>query len=120
MPRSTCHKRELGAWGEARALEWLQAHDYQILVRNFHAGGDEIDLVVWDRQYQELVFCEVKTRSNDDLGSPADAYDRRKMAAQVRAAKVYIKINAVDADYRFDLITVLPKSIEHYQNVTWP
>jgi putative endonuclease len=110
----------VGTAGEARALAWLQGRGYRILARTFRIGQDEIDLVVWDERYQELVFCEVKTRSSDELGSPAEAYDQRKMTAQVRAAQAYLKAHPSESDYRFDLVTVLPGSIEHFENVTWP
>jgi putative endonuclease len=113
-------QRELGTVGEARALAWLQDHDYQILARNFRVGKDEIDLVAWDQRHQEVVFCEVKTRASDDWGSPADACDSRKMTAQVRAAQAYLQTHTRNDDYRFDLIAVLPGTIQHFQNITWP
>jgi putative endonuclease len=89
-------------------------------MRNYRHGQDEIDLIAFDDENQEIVFCEVKTRSNDDLADPEIALTTRKIKAQIAAAKKYLKEHPNNYNYRFDLITVLPDAINHYENVTWP
>lgn len=53
----------------------------------FAARRGEIDLVC--RRGGELVVVEVKTRTNDAFGTPAEAVDRRKRRALMAAAAEY-------------------------------
>ncbi len=109
----------LGNRGEVKAAQFLQAKGYQLLARNYRSGQDEIDLICFDPHYQELVFVEVKTRSTDDYGDPSLAFDLRKLRAQVRAARHYLTKHPSSFDYRFDLVTILPATISHFENLTW-
>jgi putative endonuclease len=63
--------RELGARGERLAAEWYATRGYQVVARNWRCRDGELDLVV--ARPGELVFCEVKTRSSDRFGVPAEA-----------------------------------------------
>jgi putative endonuclease len=63
--------RELGARGERLAAEWYSTRGYQVVARNWRCRDGELDLVV--ARPGELVFCEVKTRSSDRFGVPAEA-----------------------------------------------
>ena len=61
----------LGAAGEDLAAAWYEANGYRILARNWRCREGEIDLVcLRDRV---VVICEVKTRSSDAFGHPAEA-----------------------------------------------
>lgn len=53
----------------------------------FRARRGEIDLIC--RRGRELVVVEVKTRSSDAYGSPAEAVGRRKRSALGAAASEY-------------------------------
>lgn len=53
----------------------------------FVARRGEIDLVC--RRGERLVLVEVKTRSSDGYGAPAEAVDRRKRKALLAAAAEY-------------------------------
>lgn len=68
-PRS--HRQALGARGERLAADWYLAHGYEVVARNWRCREGEIDLVV--ARDGALVFCEVKTRSSDRFGVPAEA-----------------------------------------------
>ena len=61
----------LGAAGEDLAAAWYESNGYRILARNWRCREGEIDLVcLRDRV---VVICEVKTRSSDAFGHPAEA-----------------------------------------------
>jgi putative endonuclease len=111
----------LGLTGEEQARVFLQAKNFQIRECRYRVGQDEIDLIAFDQRHQEIVFIEVKTRTSDDLLDPEEAWTRRKLQALQRAAQHYLaKQTALAFDYRFDLVTVLPQEIRHFENLTWP
>ena len=60
-----------GKIGEKVAQEYLIKNDYEILVKNFRCKQGEIDIIAKDKN--ELVFIEVKTRTNKKYGNPIDA-----------------------------------------------
>jgi len=47
-----------------------ESDGYVVLDRNWRVRGGELDLVL--SRGNEIVFCEVKTRSNDHFGSGLD------------------------------------------------
>ena len=61
----------LGASGEEAAAAWYVARGYTIVAHNWRCAEGELDLVV--ARPGELVFCEVKTRTSDRFGLPAEA-----------------------------------------------
>ena len=70
-------KKELGNIGEQIAVEYLEKNNYQILKRNFYCRQGEIDIIAKDKK--EIVFIEVKTRSNLKYGRPAEAVNTQKL-----------------------------------------
>ncbi|HET6954296.1 MAG TPA: YraN family protein [Acidimicrobiales bacterium] len=68
--------RRLGARGEQLAADWYAARGYRLVARNWRCREGELDLVV--ARPGELVFCEVKTRSSDRFGVPAEAVTAAK------------------------------------------
>ena len=101
------YNKKTGAFGEKAAAWFLRLKGYRVLARNFQIKNGEIDIVAEDRR-GVLVFVEVKTRTNDKNGSPADAvgYYKRKHLAD--AANVYLaKKRLFDKDARFDVIEVM-------------
>ena len=57
--------------GEGLAAEWYVEHGYDVVARNWRCREGEIDLVV--AGHGAVVFCEVKARSSDRYGLPAEA-----------------------------------------------
>ena len=55
-------RHETGKIGEDLATKYLENLGYTIVERNFVAKQGEIDIIAKDKQ--ELVFVEVKTRTN--------------------------------------------------------
>ena len=70
------YKQRLGAVGEERAAAWYLARGYRVLARNWRCRDGELDLVVVG--HGVVVFCEVKTRTSERYGLPAEAVTLRK------------------------------------------
>jgi putative endonuclease len=110
-PQEPEHLRT-GRWGEEQAAKFLRARGLRILGRRVRVGRrDEIDLLA--REKDCLVFVEVKTRRNEDFGSPASAVDRRKQRVLSRAALRYMtKLKEKPPYYRFDIVEVVGRRDE--------
>ncbi len=72
-----------------------------------------------DAELDEVVFIEVKTRSHPFYGDPSHAVGRDKLRSMQYVAAVFRRERHLDKDYRFDIISILPGQIEHFENVTW-
>ena len=55
----TQHNRQIGAWGERTAADWLCERGYEIIARNVRTPYGEIDIVA--KQGDVTVLVEVKT-----------------------------------------------------------
>jgi putative endonuclease len=107
----TRRRQALGASGEQLAAEWYEANGYEVVVRNWRCRDGEIDLVL--RRRDELVFCEVKTRSSDAFGVPAEAVTPTKQRRlRVLAARYLSESTFRPADIRFDVAAVLAGEVE--------
>lgn len=103
----------LGTAGEEAAAAWYCSAGYQILARNWRCREGELDLVV--RQGPILVFCEVKTRTTDRFGTPAEAVTPAKQRRLRRLATRWLQ----EADprprpgvIRFDVAAVRGSLVE--------
>lgn len=96
----------IGSFGECMAVEFLENQNYNILARNFSCAQGEIDIIaVKDK---EIIFCEVKTRSNKKFGNPAEAVDSKKQKHIWNVAEYYLyKNNLINAFVRFDILEVI-------------
>lgn len=103
---------ELGAAGEASVARWYRRNGYRILARNWRCREGELDIVAL--RGSELIFCEVKTRSSDAYGTPAEAVTRVKRERIRTVAMRWIEANgtARGCAIRFDVAAVTPGSIE--------
>lgn len=110
----------VGVEGERKALEFLQQkQNFHILDTNVRVGNQEIDLIAFDSSVNELVFFEIKSRSQSFSGHPSAAITREKIRHMQKVAVMYCQNHHWNGDFRFDVITVLPGEIEHFENVTW-
>jgi putative endonuclease len=104
MPVSL-EKKKLGQAGEDRAARYLEKQGYRILERNYRAPCGEIDLIAMHQG--ELVFVEVKTRTNEAYGAPELAVNPRKQQRMVKAALGYIRYkNLHQVPCRFDVVAI--------------
>ncbi len=99
-------RRELGRYGEAYAARHLTARGMVVLDRNWRCGAGEIDLVL--RDGDDLVVCEVKTRSSTAYGSPLEAVTPAKADRLQRLAALWIEQRGIrPGGVRIDLVGVL-------------
>ena len=106
-------RHETGKWGEEKACEYLTSLNYNIVDRNFECTQGEIDIVAFDNEKKELVFIEVKTRTNYNYGSPIDAVNLPKQKHIYWAAQYYVYLHKIKNTFlRFDVIEVYAKG-EH-------
>lgn len=100
-------RQEIGRWGENLACKYLEKDNYKIVERNFSCRQGEIDIIAKDLTKNELVFIEVKTRSNFKYGNPADAVDKQKQKHMVQAIRYYRYKNHIeDLPIRVDVVEV--------------
>jgi len=98
-------KQSLGKIGEELAAQYLIDKGYEILERNWRAYRKEIDIIAIDGE--DIVFVEVKTRQDDEYGTPEMAVNRQKRAHIYAAASAYYYEHKVGLDVRFDVIAIL-------------
>ena len=108
----------LGQLGEKKAADYLQTQNYQILTQNYRFKHLEIDIIALDLKLDEIAFVEVKTRLQARYGHPSLSVTSKKIANLTRVALVYLAKNRIAKDFRFDIISLLPKKLEHFKNVT--
>lgn len=99
--------KEIGDLGEMAACEYLAAHGYKIIKRNFRLKCGEIDIIA--KKDGCTVFVEVKTRRSASFGQPSEYVDLRKQTKIRKTALCYIK--SLDTDMRFDVIEVMYSNI---------
>ncbi|MEO6121339.1 MAG: YraN family protein [Acidimicrobiales bacterium] len=107
-------RQALGAAGEDAIAAWYQERGYEVLARNWRCRDGELDLIVRDgRRY---VFCEVKTRTTDAFGTPAEAVTRDKqMRLRRLAARWLMDAPTRPREIRFDVAAVLGDAIEVFE-----
>jgi len=111
--------RFIGADGENQATLYLKKEHYKILERNYKVYYGEVDIIA--QKGDLLVFVEVKKRKNDKLGKPEEYVSDFKRKKILFAAKNYMFYNnLVDANCRFDVISILGEEITHIQNAFEP
>lgn len=105
MPASESPK-QVGRRGEALAVKFLKARGYRILTRGFRTRGGEVDIIA--REGQVLCFIEVKTRTQFEFGSPAEAVNRAKKKRLAQSARIYLNRKRLrETPVRFDVVSVL-------------
>jgi putative endonuclease len=113
----TLARLKLGQKGESLAVAHLQDKGYSLLQQNFRTQSGEIDCIFQDGE--ELVFVEVKTRTNAAFGSPLEAVDRRKWQQITRVAQEYLALHkGFDLAVRFDVVGVTTgRSTTHIDHI---
>lgn len=105
-------RRQLGADGEALVADWYEARGYEVVARNWRCRDGELDVIA--RHGRMFIFCEVKTRTSDAFGTPAEAVTREKQQRLRRLAARWLDEDApVRArEIRFDVASVMGNVIE--------
>lgn len=104
-------RQALGAAGEDQAAAWYEANGYVVVARNWRCREGELDLIV--RRGEVLVFVEVKTRTSDRFGLPAEAVTPAKQRRIRGLAVRFLRATDTTAsDLRFDVVAILGDQLE--------
>jgi len=100
------NKRAAGRAGEDDAAEYLAGRGYRVLYRNFRYGRyGEIDIIALAGGV--VCFVEVKSRSGDAFGTPAEAVGYAKRNKILAVANHFLRVGGLGANkLRFDVVEV--------------
>lgn len=105
----------IGKIGEDIACQYLVENNYEIIERNFNCRQGEIDIIAKNKN--EIVFIEVKTRTNNKYGNPIDSITYYKQKHILKSVQYYLyKENLENIFVRIDVIEVYNKGEKHYVN----
>lgn len=100
------NNRKTGTGYERKAGAYLESLGYKIVTYNYRCKMGEIDLIARDGEY--LVFVEVKYRTTDISGYPAEAVDARKQKIIGKCAMHFLmKQGICDIPCRFDVVAIV-------------
>ena len=98
------NSKDIGIIGEKVVAKYLRRRFYRILKRNYNTRYGELDIIACNFKY--LCFVEVKTRSENSFGSPAEYVDNQKQNRLIKTAYSYLKRNPTKLMPRFDIAEV--------------
>ncbi len=109
----------LGRRGEDEAVRHLKRQRMRIVDRNHANRYGEIDIIA--RDGAQLVFVEVRTRSSQAHGTPAETVNLRKQQKLTRAAAAFLQRRPErTSSPRFDVVTIVwdaEKNIETIEHI---
>ena len=112
--------KQKGDRGEAIAARYLKEKGHVLRARNYRKATGEIDLI--SQVGETVVFTEVKLRTTDAYGTPAQAVDYRRQQRMIRTALWYLQENSLfDWNVRFDVVEISGApdsgySVNHIEN----
>jgi putative endonuclease len=96
---------DLGRLGEELAAQYLESLGLVLLCRNWRCREGELDIIATDGH--RLVVAEVKTRSSDDFGTPADAMTPAKIRKIKAATNAWLRNFSVPwCEISYDLVAI--------------
>ena len=109
--------RILGQRAERIAERYLSAKGLELISRNYHCRQGELDLVMMDGN--ELVFVEVRHRSQSSYGSATDSIAWPKRKRLIAAANCFLadRHYGLNQYCRFDVVSFNGKLSE--ANIDW-
>ncbi len=106
------YKKLLGRAGELKAVEFLKKKGFKIVKTNYKTYCGEIDVIALDGE--NVVFIEVKTRTNEDFGLPSEAVTAKKREKYYKVASEFLqREKKTDCPCRFDVIEIENGQINH-------
>jgi putative endonuclease len=99
-------QQRLGRRAEDAAASWLTSRGWRVLERRWRSVAGELDLICLDPD-GTLVGVEVKLRSTSRAGSPAEAFDGRRVTRLRRTLAAYAALRRAPASgLRIDLVSL--------------
>lgn len=104
---------------ENRAARMLEDEGLSLLARKFRGKAGEIDIIACDGS--QLVFIEVRSRSNARYESAAASVNRHKQLRIIRTAQLFLQQRPQFANMpcRFDVVTFEPPQSGVGRPVRW-
>ncbi|MDR1417912.1 MAG: YraN family protein [Endomicrobium sp.] len=102
--------RDVGFNKEKEAIKYIKKLKYKVLVTNFTTKFGEIDIIATDKN--SIVFIEVKYRKSLYSGTPQEAVTFTKQQKIIKSSIIYMKMNNIKRDIRFDIIAISNDKIE--------
>lgn len=97
--------KNLGAWGEQTARNYLEELGFEFLYANFRTPYGELDLIM--RKDEQIHFIEVKTRSSTQFGFPEEAVDQNKANHLIASAENFLQENPdLDSGWQIDVVAI--------------
>lgn len=120
--KKTSHNQQVGRWGEKLAADYLTTRGYCILHQNYRTSYGELDIVALHDD--QIVFVEVKTRTNSNSGYPEDALTPRKVDHLMNAAGAYLEANPDSPqEWKVEVVAIIGKpgkyQIELFDEVSY-
>lgn len=113
---------ELGKSGEKEAVAFLSEKGFEIVATNWRKEKAEADIIA--RKNDLLLLIEVKTRSTDYFGTPAEAVGKQKQRMMVKAAEYFLEEKELNVEVRYDIISIIlnekGKKIVHIEDAFYP
>lgn len=98
------NSNEIGAIGERKVAEYLKSKGCIIIKRNWKDRYGEVDIIAQDSK--NIIFVEVKTRSEDALFAGNEAIDVGKRKRIRNASLMFVKRLNTDLEPRIDTAEV--------------
>lgn len=99
-------RNELGRKGEVLARKYLLNRGYTILDSNYRSQNGEIDIICMDGE--TVVFVEVKSRTSEIFGAPAESVNWQKQKRLHRLAQEYLITRKLESrPVRFDVLSLI-------------
>lgn len=115
---SAVKTKAIGNLGEDLAAGYLLENHFQILARNLRLPMGEIDILARDKKV--LVIVEVKTKTGDQFGHPADMVGRQKSKKLCQLAR-FLLAKHPNQQIRIDVAAVdlrdNPSTIDYLADV---
>ena len=102
-------RKDTGKIGEILAQKHLESFGYRLFEKNYNCRYGEIDIIAGKENI--LIFVEVKIRTTDLFGKPAESVGIQKIKRIRKISELYMSRmkNINKFDIRFDIISLFIK-----------
>jgi len=112
--------KDLGDFGEDKAVDFLSSQGFEIIERNFRYGKlGEIDIIA--QKDFLVVFAEVKNRRSRQFGGALYSITSSKKKKLTKVAQFFLtkhpQYNSKDYTHRFDLIALEDGEIQWIEDI---
>jgi putative endonuclease len=104
-------KQQFGRRGEELALAFYKENSYTVLEKNWQLNHLEVDIIA--KNDENIVFCEVKTRTSSSFGEPQQSVTPQKQRNIIRAANYYVLKHQISLEVRFDIVSIVFNGAQH-------